>query len=1278
MEGIVNSFSQSIAVDDSGKVVVATENGLQEWTPQTRKFERSSLVNTHVEGIKYDAAHQSFFLIDKHSVFQLNDQFSKIADIPVDEEISNLFVSSRGVLWINTEDSIWRKSIVPGVEDRVYPKSMFGGFPIYRVFEDREGNVWLTLEGRLAMLVDERIVNFHGPCSGIVYGLEQALDKDGFWMSCDGVHHISGDYHTRLSIPSDTTEGFILESDKLFASTYSGVKSYSLQGESLGLWEEDQRFVSIIRDRQQQYWLGTTEKGVYRLNGDQLDNVLNTKNGLASNAIWALLEDQEGGIWVGTENGLSHLFQETWTHFSTKDGLSDNSIWDLVQSANGGILIATQRGITRWNGTKMETLPILKDKTIYSLVEQGDTLWVGTTTGVFRVNNLEKIDLFLNKERGLASNSVWGHSRMTHPPHVFFGTYDGVSRIEQGITKDKNVTPKIDLYEITIGNRNVHPEQVKEPLPWSSNDLEFHFNAPYMYMPNQVKFRYYLEGMDEDWHEPSELYQAVYTNIPHGDWTFHLQALAEDGKSSEPIVWTFRILPPFWLTWWFILLEIIGAALLITIIVKIFLYRSEKERKRLNALYEKQLQLDRLKDEFLANTSHELRTPINGIIGIADSLLDGAAGDVSSTQAENLGMIVQSGRRLSNLVNDILDFSRLKNHELILQLRPLDIHSTTEVVLAFCKPMIGSKDLELINEIPAQLPLVLADENRFQQIMYNLLGNAIKFTEKGSVRISAVREEQFLRISITDTGIGIPEDKQKTIFEAFEQGDGSTARLYGGTGLGLTISKQLVELHEGVLSMQSTPGKGSVFSFTLRVADEVNPVNNQEKSGFNRYQQNSPTVSTMSAPFLETGKTESSPASDGANKIMINDLKGKVVLVVDDEPVNIQVLKNQLRLHNYEVLTAQDGIQGLAILETQPVDLLILDLMMPRMSGYEVCQKIRQRYAPSILPIILLTAKNQVDDLVQGLNSGANDYLVKPFNKEELMVRVKAHLNLSQTNRAYERFVPREFLDILGRETIIDVNLGDCVEQTASILFSDIRSFTSMSETMSPSENFRFLNSYLIQMEPVIEKNRGFIDKYIGDAIMALFTHQADDAVAAGIEMLAQLADYNQFRQKTGYIPIQIGIGVNTGRTMLGTIGGKSRMEGTVISDAVNLASRVEGLTKLYKTPFLISEYTLATMVHADKYQFRWIDEVRVKGKNNPVKLYEVLTGQPEKVIEQKIAAAVIIEQGLNFFYQQQMRDATELFEQGATQFPEDPLFQVYLKRCKKNNAFSNQEDSDE
>ena len=425
----------------------------------------------------------------------------------------------------------------------------------------------------------------------------------------------------------------------------------------------------------------------------------------------------------------------------------------------------------------------------------------------------------------------------------------------------------------------------------------------------------------------------------------------------------------------------------------------KKQNARMKSLNDSLKQLDRLKDEFLANTSHELRTPLNGIIGIAESLLDGISGQLPVAARSNLITIVNSGRRLNNLVNDILDFSKLKYHDIQLQIQSIGVKECAEIVISSCQTLVNNKNLKLIDNLPKNLPAVLADEDRLQQILYNLIGNAIKFTESGKIEITASVQNNYLAISVTDTGIGIEASKQKTIFESFAQADGTTARIYGGTGLGLAITKKLVELHGGQISVNSKLGCGSSFTFTLPLSNS-NSQARQYTPVFNR------NLSLLIEENL-AWKNELLPIEINPEKSLSTNNNSNStwhILIVDDDPVNRQVLYNFLRLQNYRISSASSGAEALKKLKNNPLpDLILLDVMMPKMTGLEVSKIIRQDWPIDSLPILFISAKNRMSDRLVGLEVLANDYLTKPVAKNELLARIKTHLNLLQETRSRQK-----------------------------------------------------------------------------------------------------------------------------------------------------------------------------------------------------------------------------------------------------------------------------------
>ncbi|WP_420602217.1 response regulator [Flagellimonas sp.] len=681
-----------------------------------------------------------------------------------------------------------------------------------------------------------------------------------------------------------------------------------------------------------------------------------------------------------------------------------------------------------------------------------------------------------------------------------------------------------------------------------------------------------------------------------------------------------------------------------------------EERKRTEIEKQRVLELqkiDKLKDEFLANTSHELRTPLVGIIGLTESLKDGIAGKLPKAAMENLDMIANSGKRLSHLVNDILDFSKLKNKDIELAMRPVDIHALSTIVLRLSHPLVQDKKLKLINSIPKDAPLVDADENRLQQIMHNLVGNAIKFTQKGYVTLLSEVKNDMLSISITDTGIGIPSNKLKTIFNSFEQADGSTQREYGGTGLGLSVTKQLIELHGGIIEVSSEEGRGSIFTFTL-------PLSTTDRKD---YKSNG----LSSTDFVQSISTHQGKLPlPGAKKTLGHEVPK--ILIVDDEPVNRRVLENHLTIAGYEITEVSSGKEALEELnDGHSYNLVLLDVMMPGISGYEVCEKIRERYIASDLPIILLTAKNTINELVVGFNAGANDYLTKPISKNELLSRIKTHINLNTIHRATSRFVPSEFVQSVGKQSITDVKLGDHIEKNVTVLFSDIRDYTTLAESMTPEQNFKFVNAYVGRMGPIIKENDGFVNQYLGDGIMALFPHKPEGALDAAIEMQRTLALYNKRRVKEkGYAPISVGMGLHTGQLIMGIIGDAQRNDPAVIADTVNSASRVEGVTKHFGANIIVSEDTLTAMADSSGFNFRYLGKVKVKGKQKAIGIYECIDGDSVESISLKLEAKTDYEHGVKLFFKQNFADALAVFEKILVKNTKDTVTQYFVSKTKK------------
>jgi len=429
---------------------------------------------------------------------------------------------------------------------------------------------------------------------------------------------------------------------------------------------------------------------------------------------------------------------------------------------------------------------------------------------------------------------------------------------------------------------------------------------------------------------------------------------------------------------------------------------------------------------------------------------------------------------------------------------------------------------------------------------------------------------------------------------------------------------------------------------------------------------------------------------------MVEAAKKPKVLIVDDTPENIQVLMGTLK-DQYAIVAATSGEKALrmAVAEPRP-DLILLDIMMPGMDGFEVCRRLKEAPQAREIPVIFLSALDDTANKVKGFAEGAVDYISKPFQPEEVLVRVNTHLTvnrlkqhlaeknkelqaysehleervkertaeLASLNSIYERFVPREFIDLLKKQSILEIHLGDQVSHKMTVMFADIRGWTTLLEKMTPQQAFNFINAYLRRVSPVIKECNGFIDQYYGDGIMALFPGPPDDAVKAAVAMQAAVAEYNKERVRDGFDPIGIGVGLHRADLMLGIIGSEDRMQGAVVADAVNLAARVEGLNKMYGSYISLTDETFFGLKEPDKHRHRFIDKVRVKGREDPVTVYEVFGGDPEAIAGLKEQTKPLFESGLQLYYEKKFSEASVHFNRVLEKNPADLAARIYLKRA--------------
>lgn len=954
------------------------------------------------------------------------------------ERINDIEVDRSGVLWLATENGL----------DRLDPRR--GRFEVWRqgdgdraalleptvsaLAEDAQGRLWVgTQEGTLSVFDgDRRLQTWRDGGPGHPRGMVRSIhqDADGrvwvgtkrgvWWLESEGA---GGLFRSRAIL-----EGRGAPQVNALVSAFGAI------------------------------WLGTNQ-GLQRLDpGDfSLREARPLETGpRASQAkvIYGLsahvpLADRPAGLWLVTESGFFHFDPGTF-HFeeigeapaaevvvgSAPEGPSSLNLVSIHTDSQGVIWLGSYGGgLSRWDpqsdswrhfGEK-DGLP--SDKVVGIMGGSEGDLWLATNGGLSRFDPKEKQFRSFDVSDGLHGNvTLIGTVLHRADGRMVIGGPGGMTTFDPSALTDDPVPPEVVLTELSISDETValgseSPLEksilVTDHVTLTHRDRTFavELAALHFAAAERNRYAYQLEGYDEGWiYTDARRRRARYTNLDAGDYTFRVKASNKDGIwSPETRDLSIRILPPPWKTWWAYLLY--GIAVVGSVLAYVGRQKAKLARER--KINDQLRQVDRLKDELLSNTSHELRTPLQGITGLAESLLDGASGPLTQQAREDLSLLLASGRRLGVLVDDLLDFAKLDHRELSLNRKSVDVHAVAQVVTTLSLPLVDDARVELINEVPMDLPAVDADEHRLVQILHNLVGNAVKFTREGTVRITAAVDESnpgMLRIEVADTGIGISEAQQMAIFEPFHQIDGATDRSYGGTGLGLAVSRQLVELHGGSLQVSSELQLGSTFYFTLPLSDQP-----AERTALLSPELEVPSLRPMGSDRAgrrlsareafegsgggESARSLSVKAPKGAGAFLeVPAIEGRI-LVVDDEAVNRRVLSNFLTAEGYTVEAAPGGAEALDVLEQRETDLVLLDIMMPRVSGYDVCREARRYFAFEELPIIFLSAKIQPADVVMGLAQGANDFLLKPISKAELLARIRPHFAMLEIYRHLEHLV---------------------------------------------------------------------------------------------------------------------------------------------------------------------------------------------------------------------------------------------------------------------------------
>ncbi|MHC1629628.1 MAG: two-component regulator propeller domain-containing protein [Methanoculleaceae archaeon] len=703
---------------------------------------------------------------------------------------------------------------------------------VFSMLADQEGNLWFgTLSG----------VSRYGGTQFTVFTQEDGLadeyvrsllqDRHGYlWFATPraGVSRYDGKAFTTFGVEDGLASNQVLsmledrEGNLWFGTLGGGVSRYD--GKTFRTFTPEDglsgnQVRSIVVDREGSLWFSTERDGVSRYDGTQF--IVPTPDSLGA----PLFADRKGNLWFAAPNGVSRYDGRTVTTFTTEHGLAGDEVACVVEDRRGRLWFGTDSGVSRYEDKEFTTFTTedgLASNQVLSMLEDREgNLWFGTAGGVSQYDGLVFQNLL--RRDGLVSNFVFDLLQGRNGD-IWIATLGGVIRYRSG-----HSPPGIQLEDV-VADRRYGP--VKEiGLPLSQQLLIFEFmGRSFKTLRDQMAYAYRLQGYDEAWRQTRES-RVEYTHLPIGDYTFQVKAVDRDLTYSEaPAEVRVRIHPSYGKL---LVLGILGMALGAVIVTSRYAVKRRRERDQARqALQEQNERLEeqnraleeancqiqeanQAKSEFLANMSHELRTPMNAILGFTELMEDGIFGEIPEVFQEPIDEIHKSGDHLLALINDVLDLSKIEAGRMELHLSECVLEGCVESVAATIRPLAEEKGLKVLTAVEEGLPTCTVDEGRMMQVLLNLAGNAVKFTERGEVEIGVRKEEERLFVWVRDTGIGIPPEKLEEIFTEFSRVDASITRNTEGTGLGLSISRHIVEMHGGEIGVESEVGKGSTFWFRI-------------------------------------------------------------------------------------------------------------------------------------------------------------------------------------------------------------------------------------------------------------------------------------------------------------------------------------------------------------------------------------------------------------------------------------------------------------------------------
>lgn len=1027
--------------------------------------------------IQYDAEGQVWFASgtalyrDGQLVYQLGPT-TPDDPIPV-TEIRAFLHDHEGSLWIGTNASGLHR-LKPSLFTVYSEPEGVAYRNVYSVLEDRSGALWLGTWSRgLSRLADGAITSFT-PEQGYPSFIQSLLeDRAGrLWVGAfnAGVQ-VCALPELSCSVPASSP----IRDAHVYAM-HQDVSGTIWFGTSLGLFlyrdagwtylgEEDGAPSAPVRvfqeTRDGALWMGTNGGGLARYLDRQFVHV-GTEDGIPSDLIRSLYQDEDGWLWVGTEGrGLARIDPAQWsaqrtpgapppavTVYRAGDGLFDEVIHQILEDEFGRLWMSTNRGIF-WV-TRAELLAFAD----------------GEVTRIHPTSYTER-DGLLNREANGGSQPA---GTRTRDGRLWFPTQDGVAVVDPASLQRNSVPPSVVIEQVTVQGRSIRPGLAPLELDADQRDLQIDYTALSFMAPENMRFRYRLEGYNTDWVEAGNRRTAFYTNVPPGRYVFRVIASNDAGIWNEQgAAVQLSVAPHFRETKTYYALLALMLGLLAATAVWWRVRGLRARERELSALvdarteqlrqHEAQLEaqnaqleaqavmlkeLDRAKSHIFANVSHEFRTPLTLTIGPLEDLRSGLYGELGQEPSRQLEMALRNARRLQRLVNQVLDTAKLESGAMKLRARQSDLVRFVRDLASAFAPLAERRQIRFRFGAPSEPLSVWFDPGVLEKVFANLLSNAFKFTPEGgeialdlNSDLGGMNEGRAV-VRVTDSGPGIPEDQLAFVFERFYQADEAHVRTQPGTGIGLSLAKEYVELHGGTIQVESDQGTGTTFTVALPLGrehlrdDQIADDSPTEARALEA--QDAPEVESVDAPTaaaeavaaveaadlaLAHGEANSKPPA-AALKVEYppqreNDAEDiTTVLVVDD---NADV-RSYIRAHlesTYRIVEAAGGADGIALATTLIPDLVISDVMMPGTDGHALCRALRGNSETDFIPVILLTARASTEHKVAGLAEGADDYVVKPFEMPELEARV-ANL-IESRRRLRERFA--------GKPLQLKASIGD-------------------------------------------------------------------------------------------------------------------------------------------------------------------------------------------------------------------------------------------------------------